>query len=185
MEIESIYKNYFQKSKMFLYPLLDLKRGAPAVPDETYLSWENCYSSEDMKFICKYKNRRDAEFLNYEKSVLLNHQRLIDRKKTVDYIVYVFDFADIKSDWMNFINGFYSKLSKKSKEKILNYFDKYSGNYVYMNSYLYPNKYFHMYAEILQVDVKILKDVGELCDKPNMQKETLDLIILDKTKILK
>ena len=73
---------------------------------------------------------------------------------------------------------------EKSKEKILKYFDKNSGNYVYMNSYLYPEKYFTMYAEILQVSEKILRGVGELCDKPNIEKETLDLIIFDKNKIL-
>ena len=184
MEIGSIYKNYFQKSKMFLYPLLDLKRGAPAVPLETYLSWKEYCNSEDMKFICKYQNRQDLEFLNYEKNLLLNHERLIDKKSNSDYIIYIFDYADIKNDWNNFINGSYSKITKKSKEKILKYFDKHSGNYVYMNSYLYPEKYFTMYAEILQVSEEVLRSVGELCDKPNIEKETLDLIIFDKNKIL-
>jgi len=38
---------------------------------------------------------------------------------------------------------------------------------------LYPEKYFDDYAECLDVDVDMLKSVGELCEKPNVKNETL------------
>ena len=44
-----------------------------------------------------------------------------------------------------------------------------------MNSYLYPDKYFDDYAECLNVDIDILKVVGELCETPNIEKETLSV----------
>jgi len=66
-------------------------------------------------------------------------------------------------------------LNIKLKQKILDFFDKYSGNYAYMHSYLIPEKYFNNYAELLGVDTEILIEVGELCSKPDLDKETLVL----------
>ena len=61
MSIKTIYKKYFQKSKIFIYPLLDIKRGSPSVPTETYISWKENYNSEDIKLICLYKTTNDPE----------------------------------------------------------------------------------------------------------------------------
>jgi hypothetical protein len=47
MVINALYKKYFQKSKIFIYPLLDIKRGTQIVPSETYLAWNDLYSPED------------------------------------------------------------------------------------------------------------------------------------------
>ena len=54
MVINALYKKYFQKSKIFIYPLLDIKRGTQIVPSETYLAWNDLYSPEDKKLICVY-----------------------------------------------------------------------------------------------------------------------------------
>ena len=54
MPIKSIYAKYFQKSKMFLYPLLGIKKGVDIVPSETYITWGNSIKPEDMKLICLY-----------------------------------------------------------------------------------------------------------------------------------
>ncbi len=51
MALNEIYRKYFQKSKIFLYPLLDIPRGAKALPTETYLSWNNKYTTELYVFI--------------------------------------------------------------------------------------------------------------------------------------
>ena len=45
-----------------------------------------------------------------------------------------------------------------------------------MNSFLFPEKWFKRYAEILDVSEELLKEVGELCDVPNPQKEQLNLV---------
>ena len=75
------------------------------------------------------------------------------------------------------------------KQKILNFFDKHSGNYAYMHSYLIPEKYFSNYAELLDVEPEMLIQVGELCTKPDIDKETLvlepaDLGSIDENKLL-
>lgn len=183
MVINALYSTYFQKSKVFLYPLLDIKRGTSVIPSETYISWNNI-KSEDAKLICVYPIRKDQEYSNFSKNVLLKHSRLID------YIiidstraVYVFDFSDIKKDWILFVNGKYSQISDKLKRKILNFFQKNSGNYTYVDSFLYPESHFTNYARLLEIDVKILESVGELCDIPNMEKETLLLEVVDLEKI--
>ena len=78
MVIDALYRKYFQKSKIFLYPLLDIKRGTSVVPKDTYLSWNDTINSEDMKLVCVYYVRTDQEYLQFEKNVLLKHNRLID-----------------------------------------------------------------------------------------------------------
>ena len=53
--LKNIYKKYFQKSKIFLYPLLGIKKGITFVPNETYMSWDNLYTINDNKLILLYK----------------------------------------------------------------------------------------------------------------------------------
>lgn len=180
MVINALYGKYFQKSKIFIYPLLGIKRGAPVIPTETYLSWGKNYSTEDMKFICVYENRKDIEYLKFEKDVLLTHSRLCDYVKTDDKTsVFTFDFSDMGIEWTNLVNGNYSKLNMNLKRKILDYFDKYGGNYVYVYSYLFPEKWYERYAELLDVPVSLLISVGELCDKPDLERENLEISVAD------
>jgi hypothetical protein len=51
---------------------------------------------------------------------------------------------------------------------------------------LFPDKFYEQYASILNVDVSLLKTVGELCTKPDLEKETLLIIVenLENIKIL-
>ena len=189
MALSSVYKKYFQKSKVFLYPILGIRRGVSVVPVETYISWKGYYNSEDMKLICVYDIRTDAEYKNFEKNTLLVHNRLCDYVKVGSQSVFTFDLSDLGEDWYHFINGRYSKISMNLKQKILSFFDKYSGNYAYMHSYLIPEKYFENYAELLNVNPQMLIEVGELCTKPDEEKETLllqpaDLNNIDENKLL-
>jgi hypothetical protein len=179
MALNSVYKKYFQKSKVFLYPLLDIKRGVSVIPVETYTGWQGYYNSEDMKLICVYDIRTDDEYKQFEKNVLLKHSRLCDYVKVNSQAVLTFDFSDLGDDWFHFMNGKYSKISMNLKQKILSFFDKYSGNYAYMHSYLLPEKYFNNYAELLGVDASLLIEVGELCTKPDLGKETLIMEVAD------
>ena len=181
MKITSIYDKYFQKSKIFLYPLLDIKRGTSVVPQETYIAWNEYIKPEDMKLVTLYFRRDDTMYKNFEEKVLLKHPRLTDywtinEKKAV----FVFDFQDIDWDWNHFLDGNYSLISVPIKNKIKQFFQKNSGNALYVDSYLYPSKFFKTYAEILDVHVNLLKSVGELCDKPNIKKETL---LLEKANL--
>lgn len=173
MVINALYKKYFQKSKIFIYPLLDIRRGAQIVPVETYVAWNDSYYPEDKKFICVYDPSQKG-YADFEKNVLLKHNRLCEYVKiNSKQTVYVFDFSDMGTDWDKMIAGQYSKLSDDIKRKIINFFDKHSGNYVYVTSYMFPKSFFNRYAEILNVSVTLLEEVGELCDKPDLEKERL------------
>jgi len=179
MALNSVYRKYFQKSQVFLYPLLGIKRGAACVPDSTYVAWEeNNVSSEDIKLICVYKYEESHMFDTFMKTVLLKHSRLFGYVKVDSTTsVFTFDFSDLGSDWDHFLNGRYSKINLNLKAKILNFFDPQSGNYEYVKSYLYPEKYYNTYADLLETTVETLKSVRELCNKPDLAKETLQLEI--------
>lgn len=187
MAIDALYREYFQKSKIFLYPLLDIKKGSCAVPEQTYLSWEGYIKPEDTKLITIYPNRKDAEYKLFEKNTLLKHCRICDYVELSDeQLLITFDFSDLSEDWNHFINGKYSMIDVKIKRKILSFFNKNSGNHVYMESYLFPEKYFNLYANLLDTSEEILRSVGELCSKPDLDKENLvvEVIDLENKKIL-
>ena len=183
MALTSVYSKYFQKSKVFIYPLLGIKRGLSVAPKETYVAWEGHYKPEDMKLICVYDYREDEEYKKIEKHILLEHNRLSDYIKVKAEVIITFDFSDLDHDWFHFINGRYSEIETKVKQKILGFFDTHGGNYAYMHSYLIPEKYYDNYAELLSVDVETVHEVGELCDKPNINNETLILDIADLNDI--
>jgi len=188
MKPTTIYKKYFQKSKIFLYPLLDIKRGTSVIPNQTYMGWDGYYDPKDMKLITTYHVRKDPEFLNFDKNVLLKHSRLadcipLDNETTL----YTFDFSDMEEEWDLFIKGKYSKMNSKIKYKIRDFFEKDSGNYMYVDSYLFPERYFEIYSDLLGVAEDQLRSVGELCTPPDLFKEILiaEPENLEKTKILK
>lgn len=183
----SLYSRYFQKSKIFLYPLLGIKRGSSVVPSQTYLSWNNHYIPTDMKLIATYYVRKDPDFLKFDKNVLLNHHRLSDYllidEKTA---LYTFDFSDMEEDWKLFLKGKYSKMHSDTKKEIRNYFERGSGNHMYVDSYLFPEEYYESYSELLGTTENQLRSVGELCSPPDFNKETLiaEPKNLEKTEIL-
>ena len=184
MVINTLYDKYFQKSKIFLYPILGIKRGINIIPQETYLSWNEKYGPEDMKLVCVYKTRKDSEYINFEANTLLKHTRLYDYINiNDDTSVFIFDFYDLETDWNYFIKGKYSKINNVTKNKILDFFGKNSSNYVYVHSFLYPNKWFVRYAELLDVTPEFLTSVGELCNTPDLEKENLLIKVADLENI--
>ena len=73
------------------------------------------------------------------------------------------------------MEGKYSHMSLSHKRRIKNFYGIYSSNFVYIDSFLTPDKYYGIYADILDVDIELLKKVGELCDKPDLQQENLTI----------
>lgn len=174
MAITSLYKNYFQKSRIFMYPILEIKRGSSVTPIETYVSWDEQYSPEDIKLICLYHLRDDTDFIKFEKEKLVGNKYFHSFKEVEDKkAVYAFDFSEFRSDWMNIIEGKYSQISYSYKKKIENFYGRRNANYAYIESFLYPEKYYSMYSDIIGVSIDILKEVGELCSKMDIEKETL------------
>jgi len=178
MAIQSLYTDYFQKSRIFLYPFLEIRRGASVTPIETYISWNEQYSPKDMKLMCLYHLRDDMEFLKFEKERLLNNKYFFDFKQVEDNKgVYIFDFSPHEKDWNKILLGKYSELSYAYKKKIENFYGKRDSNYAYIESFLYPEKYYSMYAEIINVSEAVLREVKELCSKLDIEKETLNISI--------
>lgn len=184
MAIESLFLDYVQKSRLFMYPALGIKRGGSVTPIETYVSWKDYYDETDHKLICLYHLRDDTEFMNFEKTHLLGNSLFKDFKQVEEQKgIYVFDFSPFKEDWDNFIVGHYSKLSEAHKKKVQAFFGNAGSNYAYIQSYLYPERYYAMYAEILaekkdrESMMESLRHAVELCEKPDWKLERLEITI--------
>jgi hypothetical protein len=177
MIITDIYKKYFQKSKIFMYPLLGFERGN-VVPEEVYSSMSDKYTHQDRKLVLVYDPKMDLKYETFKEERLLNHKLLHERIEDQNgNEIFIFDMSDFSSDWDLFLTGKYSQMSLEVRNQILNFFEKKSGNYIYVHSFLFPENWFKRYAEILDVSEDLLKEVGELCDLPNLEKEQLNLVL--------
>lgn len=145
MSIIAIYKDYYQKSTMFLYPALKIRRGASESLVRTYLAWDGMYTIEDKKLICVYYLRDDHEFSVFEKEKLVGNEyfeafyQLEDNKGA-----YVFDLSHLGDTYDHIAHGKYSKIDPEYKVRIMAFFSSNRGHSAYMESYLYPNKFFNL-----------------------------------------
>lgn len=172
--ITKLHKEYIQKSRIFLYPLLDIQKGSEAVPVESYVCWTDKFSSDSCKFVCTYYLRDDTAFVRFEKAKLTGNKLFHSFYETEGGLgVYVFNFEDFSNDWQYFLQGKYSKLGPDVKNKILKFFLTNKATYHHINSYLHPEIYFEHYAKLLGVKESLLREVGELCSVPDFEKETL------------
>jgi len=174
MQIKSLYRDYIQKSRLFAYPLLNIKRGSSVTPIQTFMAWENLYDFSDSKLICQYHVRTDQEFTMFEEVKLKGNPLFHTFHLLEDGTgLYIFDLSKIGNDFSHIVNGKYSMLSKESKQKILAFFSNSNAHYVYITSYLEPAKYYPIYSQLLNVEQKYLKACGELCSKPDLDLELL------------
>ena len=184
--MDKLYGKYFQKSLSFLFPLLGIKKSAKYTPEGTYLCLPGLVQPEDMVLVVVYAKEDSIDYKTFEHAFLLNNSLYKNRYETAEKCIYLFDLTIYQHDWFNFLMGKYSKLSSQVKRSIRLYYGETSVQYEYMESYLFPEKYFDKYAELLNMDVKILKKLGELCDPCDIDKEMLNIpveqfLILDKS----
>ena len=171
-----LYKEYFQKSKVFFYPLLDIPKGVHYVPVETYLAWKDEYSFKDFKFFCLYDEKFTRKFENFEKKYLMGNKYFDDYQKLGPTLhLYIYDYSIYTRDWKALLKGKYSRFSKKTKEKILSFFGDTGSIAEYIESYIYPELYREEYSIELDVSIQQLQEVRELCSKPDLKKETLKI----------
>jgi hypothetical protein len=173
--IEKLYGKYFQKSRSFLYPILGIKRTSANIPKGTYISLEGLIGPEDMKLICVYPVNESEGFKAFENQMLIGNPLFSEKMQVSNTNIYIFDLESYKIDWFNFILGKYSKLSNPVKRAIKTYYGEKTAEYKYIESYLYPEKYFETYANLLEVDIATLENIGELCDACDLEKETLKI----------
>tara|TARA_R110002153_G_scaffold35059_4_gene104411 strand:- start:10721 stop:11278 length:558 start_codon:yes stop_codon:yes gene_type:complete len=173
MTISSIYPNYIQKSRLFLYPILGIKRGTSVTPKETYMSWDNVYTLDDNKLIIVYHLREDLEFKNFEENIQNNKYFETFFELEDNTGAFVFDLSKHKSEFQKIVKGKYSQVDDDYKNKIIYFFKNHKKHHSYIMSYLYPVRYFNMYGTVLGVPTSLLKEVGELCSLPDLKKEKL------------
>lgn len=169
-----VYLEYFQKSKVFLYPLLKIKKGITRVPIQTYVAWDNVYSTNDLKFLCQYKTKQTPKFNSFAKSHLLNHsllEEVIELNENTQ--LFIFDFSKFKSDYNKFLKGKYSQYSLDSKISIIDFFGTQDKIGSYVEGFLTPEGVHDEYAESLGVNIKSIEDIYEVCTPPDLEKETL------------
>ena len=175
--LTSLYADYFQKSKVFLFPSLGIARESFTQPTETFIAWKDCYTPEDHKLICLYNNTTSTEFKAFENRMLLSNPRFFKVHPVSPTInVYVFDMDFLGSSFEHFIKGKFSKLDTKVKVAITRYYGVKSKQFEYIKSYLYPEEYFKDYARLLDVPLELIESVGELCNIPDTEKETLKIV---------
>jgi hypothetical protein len=173
--IDSLYTKYFQKSRSFLYPALGIKRTAHHSPSGTYIALDGLVGPEEMRLICTFREDLSEGFKSFEEQMLISNPLYFSTLHIQEYNLYLFDFSVYQNDWFNFIMGKYSKLSNPLRKAIKLYYGEQSVEYKYMDSYLQPDKYFDTYAKLLNVSPDVLKQVGELCDPCDIEKETLKI----------
>jgi hypothetical protein len=175
--ISQIYNKYFQKSFTFLYPILGFKKDKHPRPVQTYLSWAGtAYKESSRKLICVYKKSDDEKWKTFEREYLITH-KMLDMCVPLDndQIVYIFDFNSMADDYDAVVEGKYSKMSSHVKKLLGDYYGIHTPEWVYIESFVFPAKYFKQYSQILDVEEDFLRSVGELCDKVDFDKETLTI----------
>ena len=180
---------YHQKSKLFLYPCLGIPRGGSVTPSQTYLRWNKLFTTIDKKLICVFPLRTDHDFVVFERDILKDNPLFHSTYKLNEtYGAYVFDFAAFKEHEVYdcVLSGKYSEIDEEYKKRILQFYSNNKHNQNQIKKYLYPKGHYGALAEDLTLNTKrdaqieksktekILQEVGELCSRPDMKKETLE-----------
>ncbi len=171
--INNLYDRYFQKSRSFLYPALGFKKNTGEIynPDQTFIAYKDRISIDDKKLICQFNTEKE-NFSKFEDKYIYTHPLY---SNTIDKGIHVFNYNIHGQDWDMFLQGKYSKLSSTLKNSIKIYYGEKSDEYKYIHSFLYPDKHYTVYSNLLDIDRHILEKNVELCDKYNIEKETLNL----------
>jgi len=184
--MKKTYTSYFQKSKMFLYPLLGFEKGLEYTPKQTYIAWEGVYKPNDLKYICLYDVKVNEPYIQFVKKNILKNKLFENTiKLSNSEFLHVFDLSLYESDIQYFLEGKYSKMSDEVKLLIETFFSSNLKMSAYTEGFLYPELYHADYAEELNVDINLIKEVHELCSLPDLEKETLTKEIPEEMKLFK
>jgi len=170
--MRGVYTKYFQKSKVFIYPLLGIKKGIDFVPENTYMCWDTLYNTGDYKLICSYIVEDSPEFRKFEERVIFSNKHYHDfHEIDKEHMLYAFDLSSYKNDINLFLQGKYSKLSDDTMEIILNFFGDDGQIAQCVLGFLFPEEVHDKYAEYLDVDIDVIKKAHEVCTPPDMSLE--------------
>jgi len=179
-KIKQLNKKYFQKSTFFLYPLLKIPK--TVVPIVTYIQWDNYFSLEDKVIICKFDKFSTESEKKTEIEHLIKHPLYLDYYELEDdTLVYVFSIKSFDKVIELFLKGEYSKFPESIKERIISFYKPESVTRSYMKSYLYPEFFYEVYSELLDVPIDLLKSTKELATPPNLEKESMKIKVKNIT----
>ena len=179
-----IDRNYAQKSKLFLLPLVGIKKDTHIKPVCTYIiDRERNISELDYKLIVPFKKEESSEYSHYEDSYILKSKYLdiANYHETEDCCVYVFDLYDFKEDYDKFLEGKYTEFSTRTKSLVNIYWGKVEGKKFYphpkIEAYISPIlETYQQFAQELGVPLDVLVKGKELLDKPNLEKEAFTYV---------
>lgn len=176
-QLKKLYGKYFQKSKSFLYPLVGIKKDSLYAPIQTYMAWDGIFSITDQKLIATYYVRDDEQaWDSYLLNTIMKNKFFSEYHELDEEILAVsYDLSLMADDYQKVLFGQYSKLSKILKGRIREFYGYNSPEWAYMESFLFPDRYVPMYSKLLDVDESHIRHTGELCDKPNLDSETLKI----------
>ena len=181
MEENNIYDSYTQKSRIFCYTVLGIKRGASYIPEETYMAWKGEYSYEDCRLVVHYKKCNGSFFAAYSKGILEKcalFEKYVEINK--DERVYIFDFTPHKENWMKILDGKYSQLKHTYKKAIETFYWKDYHQRKTVSKLIYPLQHYAEFAGYVGVDPELVREVGEVYDKPDLEKEEFRPIVESK-----
>ena len=193
---------YKQKSKLFLYPLLNLSKKL-----ETYGSVEtflHCVDSKDdtrfihsliepnliLKFTPDASNPNiSAASLCIKAIRLISYTRRLVRKyikPDSSEVYFVLSLFDKSEEYEEIITGRYSKLSLLRKHSYQKYYGVDSPEWKAISVILFPDLNKERYAEMLNIPVEVLADKVELAEPIDFEKETLRISLSEfKESLLK
>lgn len=118
-------------------------------------------------------------------NTLMSNRNFVGFHESMDEFIYTFDLSKYPRDWDNFMKGRYSLMTDRAKVMIKEY--RWSSllpiEQRKLYCYLYLNKdesCFKEFADELKISIEMLKEVRELCDKPNLKLETYTCSIKEK-----
>jgi len=158
---------------------LGIPNSAAFKPTSTYLADAvRGIDPKDRKLIvCYDKEHADKNkeyFSSFESRMLVGNKLFVEAFEEESCMYYVFDLSKFSAEYDKILEGKYSELSHKCKLHIDKYHTSHIGPNAHMRRYLFvDDKAYSYYANELGVTESQLKEVGELCSPPDMDRETL------------
>lgn len=190
--IKALYGKYFQKSKVFLFPLLQFPGRSEELKNiviHSYLHVEN--ANDDLDFLhslteptlaVEFKinseneeERKKLVYHVYRTYGMSNHVKEKFFCPDLKSVIIVYTLFDLQEDYDKIVSGQYSRLSAMAKTRIQRYFGAKSQHWNHVKTFLYPKNYYETYADLLGVDPDLLEARRELVDAPDLEQETLKI----------
>lgn len=209
-----LQETYIQKSRVFLLPLIGIKKDKHYIPTNTYVSSADLVSTEypngikrhDQILIVTYPKfyaKKDEDLYStirgefglgtdssgeeilgentmtgwekYKFKTLMSNQNFMAVHESEDDIIFTFNLSKWSSDWNCFVKGRYSLFGEDAKKAVIHFRwkDLYQIEQKKLFCYLYPYKdeCLREFAKEIDISIKELAEVKELCSKPNFSLE--------------